>query len=63
MTWFPFGNPMGRRTALRDGGPMILGIRVPDEKKPEPAEAAATAKMAAGCSGGDGAGDAGAIKL
>lgn len=34
-----------------------------DEKKPEPAEAAATAKMAAGCSGGDGAGDAGAIKL
>ena len=34
-----------------------------DEKKPEPAEAAATAKMAAGCSGWDGAGDAGAIKL
>lgn len=33
------------------------------EKKPEPAEAAAAAKMAAGCSGGDCAGDAGAIKL
>lgn len=33
------------------------------EKKPEPAEAAAAAKRAAGCSGGDDAGDAGAIKL
>ena len=33
------------------------------EKKLEPAEAAAAAKTAAGCSGGDGAGDAGAIKL
>lgn len=33
------------------------------EKKPEPAEAAAAAKMAAGCSGGDCAGDAGAMKL
>lgn len=34
-----------------------------EEKKPEPAEAAAAAKRAAGCSGGDDAGDAGAIKL
>lgn len=33
------------------------------EKKPEPAEAAAAAKRAAGCSGGDDAGNAGAIKL
>lgn len=33
------------------------------EKKPEPAEAAAAAKRAARCSGGDDAGDAGAIKL
>lgn len=33
------------------------------EKKPEPAEAAAAAKRAAGCTGGDDAGDAGAIKL
>lgn len=33
------------------------------EKKPEPVEAAAAAKKAAGCSGGDGTGDAGAIKL
>ena len=34
-----------------------------DDKKPEPAVFAAAAKTAAGCSGGDGAGDAGAIKL
>ena len=33
------------------------------EKKPDPAEAAAAAKRAAGSTGGDGAGDAGAIKL
>ena len=33
------------------------------EKKPEPAEAAAAAKRAAGCTGGDDAGNAGAIKL
>ena len=33
------------------------------EKKPDPAEAAAAAKREAGCSGGDCAGDAGAIKL
>lgn len=33
------------------------------EKKPEPVEAASAAKKAAGCSGGDDAGDAGAIKL
>ena len=33
------------------------------EKKPEPAEAVAAAKMAAGCTGGDDAGNAGAIKL
>lgn len=33
------------------------------EEKPEPARAAASAKKAAGRSGGDGAGDAGAIKL
>lgn len=34
-----------------------------DDKKPEPAVFAAATKTAAGCSGGDGAGDAGAIKL
>ena len=33
------------------------------EKKPDPAEAAAAAKRAAGSTSGDGAGDAGAIKL
>lgn len=33
------------------------------EKKPEPTDTAAAAKRAAGCSGGDDAGDAGAIKL
>ena len=33
------------------------------EKKPVPGEAASAAKKAAGCSGGDDAGDAGAIKL
>lgn len=33
------------------------------EKKPDPAEAAAAAKRAAGSTGGDGAGNAGAIKL
>ena len=34
-----------------------------EEKKPVPGEAAAAAKKAAGCSAGDGAGDAGAMKL
>lgn len=33
------------------------------EKKPEPGEAAAAAKRVAGCSGGDGVGNVGAIKL
>lgn len=69
---------MGRRAASRPGGPTIFGTRVPifwigvhgyerartePEKKPDPAEAAAAAKRAAGSTGGDGAGDAGAIKL
>ena len=34
-----------------------------EEKKPVPGEAASAAKKAAGCSAGDGTGDAGAIKL
>ena len=34
-----------------------------EEKKPAPGEAASAAKKAAGCSAGDGTGDAGAIKL